>query len=282
MKKLITLLSLLLLLTFCSAIAVIAPVVYVATLSITAFLANTIITIAIFIAAKSFSSKNELGKGLTQKVSFFLEIIGKTSLLIVSTTLAILIVNPILISEAIFTGIVAAVICAIILFFYNYKKFSIKNTEIKKKIIKTTAIFCIFVFISSTLVGYYSIETKVILLDGQGVNQQKVTQTNAPLADIANGFIANQSQSASAPIQGMQKESENAPQLLVFTPINLNECIISSNEKTISIKPQNNCFSEVNGFQERVICPIVLNESEFTSGSKLNSSGSCSETYTIQ
>jgi len=282
MKKLLILTNLILLLTFCSAIAVIAPVVYVATLSLTAFLANTIITIAIFIAAKSFSSKNELKKGLTQKISFVFELIGKTALLIISTTLAILIVNPILISEAIITGIVAAIICAIILFFYNYKKSSIKNSELKKKLVKTSLIFCIFVFISSTLVGYYSIETKVIILNGQGVNQQSLTENNSPLADIANGFIANQSQSASAPIQGLQKESEKTPQVLIFNPINLNECIISSNEKTISFKPQNNCFSVVNGSQQRVICPIILNENEFTSGSTLSSSGSCTETYTIQ
>ncbi|MFA6065504.1 MAG: hypothetical protein WCW44_00885 [archaeon] len=282
MKKLITFVFLTALLSFCSAIAVIPPAIYVATLSLTAFLANIFITIAIFIAAKSFSNKNTLSKGLTQKIGFGLELIGKTALLIICTTFAIALINPILINEAILTGGIAAGMCAIILFLYNYKKLSIKNSESRKRILKTILVFSIFVFISSSIGGYYSIETKILLVNGQEANQTQSMQNNSPLADIVSGFVSNQSQVASAPEQGLQKETAPRAQILIFNPINSDECNISSSEKTISIKPKTNCFSSVNEIQQRVICPIILNESEFLSGSKITSSGSCSETYTIE
>ena len=173
------LLALVFLLTFCSAIAVIGPAVYVATLSLTAFMANTLITIAIFVAAKSFSDKNTLTKGISSKISFILELIGKIALLIISTSIAILIVNPILLSEAIYAGFIAAIICSIILFLYNYKKISIKEKEMNKKILKTTTLFCLFVFASSVLVGYYSIEAQPIIINGQGVEDKQPLQTQS-------------------------------------------------------------------------------------------------------
>lgn len=281
MKKILTLVFILSSLSFCSAIAIIAPAVYVATLSITAFLANTIVTIAIFIAAKSFSNKNTLTKGVSTKIGFALELIGKILLLLASTTIAILIVNPILIQEAIYTGILAAIICGAILFLYNYKKISISEKETKKNILLSAAIFCIFVFISSSFVGYFSIETKAIVINGQGVEQSQTLQSPSPLMDIAENFVSNKSQSASAPSQGIQKEA-TPTQLLIFYPNNLNECVISSTSQNLRITPTNNCFSSVEGITKRIICPIVIDAKEFTSGSKVNSSGSCSETYTVE
>ncbi len=283
MKKILTITSLIFLLSFCSSIAVIAPAVYVATLSITAFLANILITVAVFIAAKSFSSKNALSKGISTKIGFAIEIIGKTTLLITSTAIAIIIVNPILISEAILTGVLASIICGIILFLYNYKRISISQSKTKKSIIISALIFCTFVFFSSALVGYYSIEIKPIVQEGKGVTQTS-QELQSPLFDIANSFNKSQSQQASAPSQGIDSESkpEYKTQTLIFNPTSLNECIISSGENKTIIQPQNNCFSNINGIQKRVICPIVISDLEYTSGSTVSSSGSCSETYLIQ
>jgi hypothetical protein len=282
MKKTLALLLLILSLTFCNAIAVIGPAVYVATLSITAFLANTIITVAIFVAAKTVSNKNTLSKGISSKISLALEIIGKIALLIISTTLAILIVNPILISEAILTGVIAAIICGIILFLYNYKKLSISEKQTKRGIIISTALFCIFVLISSTLVGYYSIEIKPVVVNGQGVEQKLAQESSSPLLDSAEGFVANKSQSSPAPILGIQQEEIRTPQSLIFIPKNTNLCIITTEKETFTIQPKNNCFSTESGYKQRILCPIVISDEGLSIGSIVNSSGSCTNTYTIK
>jgi len=283
MKKIISILLFLFLFSFSSAIAVIAPVVYVATLSLTAFLANTIITIAVFIAAKSFSNKDTINKKkLSSKIGFVMEIIGKTTLLILSTIVAIIIVNPVLFNEAIYTGLIAAIICEIILFLYNYKKISIVDIQTKKIMLKSITIFCIFVFISSSLVGYYSIETKAIIINGQGIEQQQSAPASTPLFDISNSLGSSQKADSYTSAQEVQTEKEKITQLLIFNPMNLNECIITWDTQSKSIKPTNNCFSLTENVQKRIICPIILNSTDFTSGTIISSKGSCVETYTIQ
>ncbi len=293
MKKAIALFCLCILALNAHAIAVIPPAMYIATLSIIAFISNLLITAAVYAAAKGMFSANTFKKGFSSTLGLVLEIIGKAALIIISTTIAVLAINPITIEESIIAGIIAATITLIALLFNAYKRLAILEGKEKRAILKEALLVFVFVILASSAASYASIELKAITTQGYDAPVQKPV-----LEELGDAVTSGLSQSAPSMIASdseisdtMRKESaplpveeKTAPVLLdlVFLPKSAEECIISSETRSISITPKMNCVVLENGARIKAICPIILPASDFYPDKNISTSGSCTEEYQIE
>ncbi|MCX6803083.1 MAG: hypothetical protein NTY48_00765 [Candidatus Diapherotrites archaeon] len=300
---------------YAHAVAVIVPVAYVATLSIIAFISNILISIVVYSAAKGAIGTTT--KNFSSKFALILEIIGKATVLIISTSIAVFFINPITLQDAIATGGAGAAITLIVLLLGAYKKLSIITKKEKKALFTDTITFCLFVFISCSLVAYFSVEAAAIRTpkDYETLLESRTNQNSANSQDSLMNIFKSNSMSTvskdtvnkistsyeqasiaesspredvqnspvpaqgSIPIVAQDTTQNNIP--LIFQPQNSNPCIISSESKTITITPQFNCFVIENGARKRVFCPVIIDSSNFLGASKIESTGSCSEKYDL-
>jgi hypothetical protein len=281
-----TLLILAILPALVNAIAVIVPV-YVATLSIIAFVSNILITIAVYAAAKGFFNRKSFGHNFSEKLSILLDIFGKAALLIITTTISILWLSPVTTEESLATGLVAASISLIVIFLNSYRKMSILPKE-RAKIARGIAGFCIFVFLSCSVIAYFSVE-----LTGATKGLEKAPQTiNSPFEDIVQGIIQGGSsapaqseiQKPTAPSQSASnKVDENIESFnVILWPASAEPCIVSNLLTTISINPKEGCYKIVNNIRYKTFCPILVSSEDLRYSSDINVSGSCNDSYTIE
>ncbi len=292
MKKTIIIFGIILAALNAHAIAIIPPALYVASLSIIAFISNILITTAVFAAAKGAFGTGKVGKNFSSKLNLILEIIGNAVLIVISITIAVFAINPITLEDSILAGIIAALITLGILLLNAYKRLSIVKKNEKKSIL--TGLFAVFAFviIAGSIAAYSSVELKAV---SSNYGQNKQTPI---LEDISNSI----SNSISAPSQSMAKQDSlneankglaggtsaveekdlpAEPSELIFIPTNSGECRIESETHSISITPKTNCVIVQNGLRTKTFCPIIILADDFYPDKNITSSGSCSDEYNL-
>ncbi len=306
-KKFFIFVALLFFITYAHAIAIIAPVVYVATISIIAFISNILISVAAYSAAKGFFGRKSFGTKFSSKLNLTLEIIGKAILLIITTTIAVFLLNPLTLQEAIISGAVAAIISLTILLLSSYKKIALISKEEKRRAFIEIGLFCTFIFFSCAIISFISIEIQNVD-PNSSLEKQSAFQIELPSFDItsnkASSIIqegkartdsskgisapsqtATISDSTKEPLSGQnqaqKEEIQKQVQNLIFYPTSQEKCIISSETKTLSFTPANNCLIISNGSRARIYCPIIVSSKEFGTDTSIAGSGSCTQTYIL-
>ncbi|MEK6958569.1 MAG: hypothetical protein AABW59_00840 [archaeon] len=266
------------------AVAVIVPV-YVASLSIIALVSNVLITAAVYVAAKGVFSRKSFGGNFSEKLNVSFEIFGKIVILLIVTMAAIFIFSPVTIEDSLVAGLFAALIALLILLLVSYRKIAVLPSE-RKAIAKGIMGFCVFVFISCSIISYFSVEFTV----ATGAAKQQAI-ISFPFEDIVKDVM----QSSSAPVYSNVAESPSPSQgisskateesrffSVILLPTSAEVCIISNLSAIIRVEPVFGCYIAENGIRQKTFCPIVISAEELNYSSDINSSGSCSGPYTVE
>src|SRR3989338_3859456 len=145
-----------------NAIAIIAPTVYVISVSILGLIANLIISIIAFVAIQGFASKTFAGKSMYEIVKVFYSILGKIFLYTISLATGIFVSEPFDLNTSILSGAIAAGISFAVLSLFHAREIFLD--EKRFNYVKSIALFSIFVLIAGSASSFYSLKEEQLHL----------------------------------------------------------------------------------------------------------------------
>jgi len=231
------------------AIAIVPPVVYAATVSVAALVGNLIIGLFVWLAASKLFLKDRFGKRPHELVRLFFRIASTFIIIGLSSGIAIYFIKPIALTDALFMGAVAAVIAFAVKFLASY--WELRISKHRSKIVLHLIMFSLFVFLISSVSGYFSIKPEAIYGD----------QSHQPEEKFSIGDIVSKAQ---APAMADEAEMGLAPidaaksgWRIWMIPLDDSECTLQYDGKTIQIEPRYECFMQN---REKTFCPILIGD----------------------
>lgn len=278
------------------SIAIIPPIIYIATLSIGSFIVNLCIFAALWMATKGIIDRAYLGKKVHEIVRLLFRLIGGSIALLLSATISIIIFNPLNTEEIIFSSATAAFISLTLFWLSNFREYRLVQKQEKISILKSVAAFSALVFLATFISASTSLETKILRTNDAGIRQSP----ESPLLEFSKPNEKRTPESFMRDQAGIQP-SENKKEIsmpephdvatkktLLFYPQNANRCEIYSDDTLISaLKPSQNCYYYKNNNEmEKIYCPVILDISDVTKNLidqsttvNIDSRGSCEEKY---
>lgn len=281
MKK-IVLLFLVLFAASVQAIAIILPTVYIATLSLAAFVAQLVVGIVAWFAVQMFARKELAGKKFSPWLALFFETIGKLAVAFIAVFAALWLVNPIEIVGISLAAALSALASFFLLFLSGFRRFFLASDAQKRELFRSAAVFSLWVFAISGLALFLSMEIKEVVLPDQPVLSDQPGLPSRSDQDSAQQSASKPS-GAGAPAMPSSDETTNESKsqqyqktsnVYIFFPISSKKCIIEGPNTKAVLETHFNCFVAEKGslVPTRIYCPIKW-ESEKVPTSV---SGSCS------
>lgn len=268
--KILTALALIFAAGFASAIVIVPPVVYVATISILSIIFNMIVGFFCWLAIQGIASKTVFGKKIDSVLETAIPVFGKILFALLLTVIFSFFFAPSGIQEILFASAAITLVFFLALLLSNYRQ--IRNSPEKGRQFPSIAVSSILVF---------AIVSASIFLS---VTFAPMNQGRGPLlGDSAFGVSRSQSAPASEDILG--KSSASIPEAgsltkeLWLIPSGPEACILSANGRQFSFTPSMNCFSKTQEGFEKTFCPIKITPGLFENSAailELSASGSCS------
>ncbi|MDO8627022.1 MAG: hypothetical protein Q7K42_01020, partial [Candidatus Diapherotrites archaeon] len=194
-----------------NAIAIIAPTVYVISVSILGLIANLVISAIAFIAIQGFASKTFAGKSLYKIIKFFYTILGKVSIYAISLSIGIFISAPFDMNTSINSGIIAAGISFAVLALFHSRELVLDGKKLKH--FKAIALFSIFVLVAGSATSFFSLKVEEIQTEKSFFEiVGKNLWSAQSIAQETNQISAPQSMEESSDYRTLQKTSEPQPE----------------------------------------------------------------------
>lgn len=279
------------------AIVFIPPVIYIATLSLGAFIINISIFIAIWLATQGIINRLYFGKALHQIIRIFLGIFGKAVVLFAASVISILFFNPLNPKEVIISSILAGILCLIFIFLGNFKEYRLVQKKEKLATIGSMLLFfiltAIIIFISASL----ALKTKILSTgeNGLGAYKENLSAPNGftlPLQKSTEYISKDEAEKGIAPDYKNDaiednKSDRSMAQLLWFYPSDFKVCEVYFDTNLIlAVHPKNNCYYYDSGKLQKLPCPISvslddvpLNLAKADGQYNIYGQGSCVEKY---
>jgi hypothetical protein len=267
-----------------NAIAIIPPVVYFVTLSISTFIANAIVALLIFGALRGLSMRKYFGKGLHEILALCLSSLSIGLLAIVCMLASIWLLAPID-----FEGVLASTFFAAVLFIsigllHSVRQLSISDSNLKKSIIFGWISLALFIGLATGASAYFSLQTHKIQITAGAYDLGNYDQSKSPIQTVSDAIsgVANapsmakeaqagmpaaadqESKNASKPTIGASSGSKSAALAqteLWFIPKNSDRCTILADSFSQSFQPSFNCYYDEAGKRVRIFCPVSISHS---------------------
>lgn len=255
-----------------NAIAIIPPVIYFVTLSISTFLMNAIVSLLIFGFLSGLSRRKYLGKSLYETLGFTLSIIGTGFLTIFAMVVSIILLSPIDLSGVLICGLFSALLAFCAKMLLSFRQFLASDARLKRSIILSGIALALFVAFATSLSAAFSMEVHRIPLKASGSTELEYGQSSesgiSKLGDMVFG-IANSAPQMAKTYAAKESGSQLMPtpsqapkaieKVLWFIPISGDICEIHAQGFVKSFQPTFNCYFEENGAKQRIYCPVFVN-----------------------
>ncbi|MDO8647042.1 MAG: hypothetical protein Q7R70_01325 [Candidatus Diapherotrites archaeon] len=268
-EKFFTALALIFAAGFASAIVIIPPVVYVATISILSIIFNMIAGFFCWLAIQGIASKTVFGKKLDSVLETAIPVFGKILFALLLTVVFSFFFSPSGIQEILLASAAITLVFFLALLLSNYRQ--IRNSPEKgRKQFPSIAVSSILVFAIVSASIFFS------------VTFAPISQAQRPLLDDSAFGV---SKSQSAPAESISRPSTDSEKNyltneLWLVPSSIEACKLSVNGiEQFSFTPSKNCFERTASGFEKTFCPIKITPALFESlgeTMELSASGSCS------
>ncbi len=280
---LLILLFLIILIQHTFAIAIVAPTVYIVTLSITAFIANILISLTAWTAINGFTSKTYAGKKLSEILSFIFSGVKNSIIYVFSLAIVLIFIKPLDLESSIAIGILSSVIAFGLFLLVDSKKIILSDSKARIQIIQSVLFFIIFIFITSSASIFLALETKLLTTKEPIKETQIIQVLSQPISPLTDAFESITEKSVSKPptesaIKKIEEPTQDIGQSLWIQPMNSEKCKVEIANQVFSINPKFECFSKSN-LTEKTFCPVEIKRSEISllNGiAQVKESGSCS------
>jgi hypothetical protein len=270
-----------------NAIAIIPPVVYFVTLSISTFIANAIVALLIFGALRGISMRKYFGKGMYEIIGLGLSALSIGILAIVCMLLSIWLLPPIDFEGVLICGLAAAILFILINMLISLKQLSISDPDRKRSIIFSWVALAIFIGLATGASAQFSMQIHKLPIKTGGYDLENYNQNSqSPIqsvSDAISGVAKSPSMAKEAPASmpaavGEESKSTTMPSVTAspqpkptapaeteiwFIPITSNRCIILADSFSQSFQPSFNCYYDDDeaGKKIRIFCPVSISHS---------------------
>lgn len=282
------------------AIAIVPPVIYMASLSIASFAGNVLIFIIAYLAGKTFFLRKHFGKESYVIIRNIFSVMGYGFVMILSIVISFLLINPIdMLGMLIFSG-TSGLICFAVLLLVDYRYILIARNHMKK--VWPIFGFTLFVIVASFLSVSFATSIQVIqtepsqMLIEDGSNSLfkdsfsdigKYRSSADQSSEVSAKPAVHDAEDAAMGLAQEQIEpkadSLTISQVILFYPITSQDCRITIGEFSFSATPSQRCYiKDDDGRNLKTYCPVVLGKEIFSPGEyELVGSGSCSQKYHV-
>ncbi len=273
MKQFIALAMFLAFFGFASAIIIVPPVVYIATVSIFSVISNMFVGLFFWIAVQGIATKSFFGKPFSAIIAFIIPTAGKLFFALLLIIIFSIIIMPIALFEILFITIAVSIAFFFGVLLSRFRK--IRNTKEKSKSLSKIVWATIIIFILSFASIMLSIETRPIVAGAAGPTRGFVDILKIPSMG-ARSMAKGIAQEAKKPLAANEVEA------LWLVPTSSEKCTLQAGKTILSFFPQKNCLQSSIG-TERAFCPITVLPAQISQKGlvEMKASGSCSGSMTV-
>jgi hypothetical protein len=285
-----------------SAIVFVPPVIYIATLSLGAFVVNVFAFFAVWFAAKGLIDRLYFGKPMHELIRLFFSLLGKFAILFIAAAVSVATLDPLNKKEVLAASVLAGVLGLVLIFLSSFREYRLEPKNKKVYFAGSMMFFSLVVFGVTYASALRALEIKILRIGGDNgpVEYQK--------KDALPGDISLPRQKAPSALPGVESDQGIAPslqeqkaaerlgmvrketQVLWFNPVDLTPCeIYFGGILVLSTVSHDNCYYNNDITTHRIICPVSIFREDVsvnlikTIGDVVNihGEGSCEERYNV-
>lgn len=286
-----------------SAIVFVPPVIYIATLSLGAFVVNVFAFFAVWFAAKGLIDRLYFGKPMHELVRLFFGLLGKFLIFFIAAAASLAMLDPLNKKEVLAASLLAGVLGLVFIFLSNFREYRLEPKNKKVYFAGSMMLFSLAVFGVTYASALRALEVKILRIEGarggaveykkEAPRREDISLPSQKAPSAMPGFEADQ---GIAPSYPEQKAVESpAPirrktQALWFNPSSFEPCrIYFGGNLILSAVSHDNCYYENDIRAHRIICPISVSVEDVpaylikVTGDVVgvHGEGSCTEKYTV-
>lgn len=285
------------------AIVFVPPVIYIATLSLGAFVVNVFAFFAVWFAAKGLIDRVYFGKPMHELVRLFFNFLGKFAIFFAASAVSMLILDPLSKKEVLTASVLAGILSLVLTFLNNFREYRL---ELKgKKFLRAGSMifFSLIVFAVTYISALRALEVRILRIEdskGGAVEYKKeaplredISLPSQKAPSAAPGYEADMGIVPSYQEQGPAESPvsiKKKTRSLWFYPASLVPCEIYFGENLIfSAVSQDNCYYDNDIRMHRIICPVPVSMEDVPVNLvravgavvSIQGAGSCTEKYTV-
>lgn len=268
-----------------SAVVILPPIVYFASISIASFLANALISLGALAAVAGVANWKLFNSPASAIISALFGIASKLFIGILSMTVALIAFFPVSMQQIILSASSVLVVSAILLFLRDYRLFRASPKTMKLQLLKQTVAFALFFAIIFAPSAYFAIEHRIIR-----------TQPETALPDSASGLSGSEigdapflpdpggaAKQAMAPSAQAIAGQRQGDLILWFMPQSNEDCIVEIGMEEGIFKPKSECKLQPDVFSEPQLCPVSIRvPRQCQKDLRILAKGSCSDSLLMK
>lgn len=270
-----------------SAVVIVPPIIYFASISIAGFLANALISLGALAAVAGVANWKLFNSPAPAIISALFGIASRLFIGIVSMTVGLIAFFPVSVQQIIVSASAVLVVSAILLFLRDYRLFRASPKTMKLQLLASTAMFALFFAIVFAPSAYFAIEYRIIntqqdaaLPSASGLPGSEPGAPFLPgLGKAAPQAMAPSEQAAADKVAGQQQDGL----ILWLMPQSGKDCIVDIGTEKEIFSPRKECKLQPDAFSEPQLCPISIRvPRQCQKDVRIVASGSCSDSILIQ
>jgi hypothetical protein len=251
-----------------SAIVIVPPLVYVASLSILSVVTNMFIAFFFWFAVQGFAGGKILGKPLHSILYFILPLAGRLATAFFFTVLFSAVFSPIELPEIAFVSGLTMVFTVATVCLSNYR--AIRNSEHRLRQLAGIVAFSIIVFMLCFLAVKESTQVTVLVKAPAGKSIGAAAQSSLISDKVLAPSMAAKPSQDEAVSSRMDYAAEPKPKsdafVLWLSPTSGEPCMLTvqtgSSSQTRTYVPHMGCYTDSDTGLKRVFCPIKVTPSD--------------------
>jgi len=279
-----------------SAIVIVPPMVYFASISIAGFLANALISLGALAAVAGVANWKLFNSPMSAIISAIFGAASRLFLGIFTMMVALIMFFPISVQQIVFSAFAVLVMSAFLLFLRDYRLFRASQKTVKMRLLGTTAVFALFFAIVFVPSAYFSVEYRIISTQQEtavptSASDQSISESfdQLPSLDLNGASKPAMAPSAQASADYLVAENsivarqQQGDLVLWFLPQTNEDCIVEIEGMKEIFKPKRECKLQPNMFSEPQLCPISIQvPRQCQKDLSISASGSCSDSLVVK
>jgi hypothetical protein len=260
---------------FCKGIVIVPPVVYFITLSISAFLANALVSLLLFGALRGLLFRNYFGKTPYELLKSSVSIVGMTMVAVLSMLLSVIALYPTDFRDFVFSGLLAGVLFLLFESILKFREYRLVGNSERQSIAVSLILLSAFIAVATGVSANFAIELKSMKAQGAAYEERHDAVYD----------ISHKTESIGAPSLGIAQEKayERGEGSIWFMPAGSGECFITIGSFSKSFSPSFRCLADEEGGKKRVFCPVQVPHYEIKERGllKFKAAGSCDDSGSV-
>ncbi|MFH1200395.1 MAG: hypothetical protein V1708_04975 [Candidatus Micrarchaeota archaeon] len=282
-----------------NALVIVPPTVYFLTLSLSAFLANAVVSLFIFGALRGLLGRKLWGKSVFEVASSGVSALGTAIVALFAMACAAYFIRPLDLPSAALCALAAGVIFLAFKIVLSFKEY-IVSPGTRRALAISWLSLAAFVALAAGVSSVLAVEERSISTFG-GYYPQYPQQGAGMAQGVANDLVQNAPAPGAAQKEQageMAKEKEGDAGIIVepnqpgpsaaisrlwFQPMSQNECVVTIGSFGKSFSPSYSCAVVRNGERARALCPVWVDAAQIGESGAVafSATGSCDDAGTV-